>query len=210
MLYPILRRLVTAFDGNPDAELWKHVVHRSGPICEYDVFDGWLAVFCVWTDEGQWKAGPLPPLLAIPRPPPPVVRPGPRPQLLQPTRRMRLAKMISAPLKAHARKYEAGPSMKRESQLQEEEASADTTADDTLSGQSILTAEKYSASYTLDGVPYLTVDVGSIPPEYCEADVTIVDNRATSPCQMIAGHMASVATAKDVGGPLNALAPAPQ
>ncbi len=79
MLYPILRRFVSAFDGKPDTAFWKHVVYRQEEICGQDDLNGWLTAFCVWTNKGKWNAGPLPELLAIPRPAPTVVEPGPRP-----------------------------------------------------------------------------------------------------------------------------------
>lgn len=65
MLRPILGRFVSAFDGEPDVEFWKHVVYRDQPMCGRDDMSGWLTAFCVWSHEGTWKAGPLEPLLAI-------------------------------------------------------------------------------------------------------------------------------------------------
>ncbi|EIW55108.1 uncharacterized protein TRAVEDRAFT_172771 [Trametes versicolor FP-101664 SS1] len=149
MLYPILRRFVSAFDGKPDTAFWKHVVYRQEEYCGQDDLNGWLTAFCVWTKEGTWKAGPLDPLLAIPRPDPAALT----------------ARLFSG---------------------------------------------DFSASYTLDGVPYFTIDVGSIPAGYAEVDVTVVDNGQPFPCKMIAGHLATVATAKEPGGVLNTIAPAPQ
>lgn len=130
MLYPILRRFVSAFDGKPDTAFWKHVVYRQEEYCGQDDLNGWLTAFCVWTNAGKWKAGPLEPLLAIPRPNPAVVESGPLPQFVEPTpttltpsptpaststlpttptrsptRRMRLAKMITAPFRARARRH---------------------------------------------------------------------------------------------------------
>lgn len=67
-----------------------------------------------------------------------------------------------------------------------------------------------AASYTLDGIPYPTVQFKDIPAGYCEVDVIVDDAEQLFPCTMIAGHVASVATAKDPGGPLDTLAPAPQ
>ncbi|OJT14288.1 hypothetical protein TRAPUB_9148 [Trametes pubescens] len=209
MLYPILRRFVSAFDGKPDTVFWKHVVYRQEEICGQDDLNGWLTAFCVWTNKGKWNAGPLPELLTIPRPAPTVVAPGPRPEFVKPTstptptRRMRLAKMISAPFRARARKSEDGAD-------QHDEAAEDTTAECDPSSQSILTIGDYTASYTLDGIPYFTIAVGSIPAGYAEVDVTVVDNGQPFPCKMIAGHLATAATAKDPGGALNTIAPAPQ
>lgn len=112
MLYPILRRFVSAFDGKPDIEFWKHVVYRQQAYCGQDDLNGWLTAFCVWTSEGKWKAGPVYSWAAIPRPPPTVVASGPRPEFVKPTssRGMRLAKIVSAPFKRRVRKSEHGAS----------------------------------------------------------------------------------------------------
>lgn len=77
MLYPILSRFVSAFDGNPDTEFWKHVVYKQSVYCGRTDLSGWLTAFCVWTSEGKWQAGPLTPLLATPRPLPTIVGSGP-------------------------------------------------------------------------------------------------------------------------------------
>ncbi|KAL1949116.1 hypothetical protein VTO73DRAFT_10922 [Trametes versicolor] len=225
MLYPILRRFVSAFDGKPDTAFWKHVVYRQEEYCGQDDLNGWLTAFCVWTNEGTWKAGPLDPLLAIPRPHPAAMESEPRAELVKltstptstptltstpapkPTRRMRLAKMISAPFRARLIKSEDGADQHDEAAEAQPE---DTEADVDPSSQSILTIGDFSASYTLDGVPYFTIDVGSIPAGYAEVDVTVVDNGQPFPCKMIAGHLATVATAKEPGGVLNTIAPAPQ
>lgn len=65
-------------------------------------------------------------------------------------------------------------------------------------------------SYTLDEVPYFTIEVGSIPAGYAEVDVTVIDYKQSFPCNMIAGHLATMATAKEPGGVLDTIAPAPQ
>ncbi|EIW55111.1 uncharacterized protein TRAVEDRAFT_51237 [Trametes versicolor FP-101664 SS1] len=182
MLYPILSRFVSAFDGNPDTEFWKHMVYRSSRGCGTDSLDGWLTAFCVWTKKGQWKARPLAPLLATPRPPPFVVDSG----------------------------WFSG-SGDRASLYEQGDSTESASVDGSTSSQSILTFDPWhGASYTLDGVPYFTVDIESIPAGCCEVDVMVDDNGQQIPCTMIAGHVASVATAKDPGGPLDTLAPAPQ
>lgn len=113
MLYPILRRFVSAFDGKPDIEFWKHVVYRQQAYCGQDDLNGWLTAFCVWTSEGKWKAGPVYSWAAIPRPPRTVVASGPRPEFVKPTssRGMRLAKIVSAPFKRRVRKSVDGASL---------------------------------------------------------------------------------------------------
>ncbi|KAI0828589.1 hypothetical protein BC628DRAFT_1428577 [Trametes gibbosa] len=143
MLQPILRRFVSAFDGQPDTEFWTHVVHSSG-WCVPEYLGGWLTAFCVWSDKGRWKGGALPPLLAIPRLPP----------------------------------------------IPEE---ADT-----------------AGAYILDGVRMLTLGSKASPNGCCEVDVTVKDDGREIPYGMVAGHVATVVTAKDPGGPLDTLAPAPQ
>ncbi len=236
MLYPILRRFVSAFDGNLDTAFWKHVVYRQNELCGQDDIYGWLTAFWVWTNKGKWNAGPLPELLAISRPDPTVVESVSRPDFVKPTptptptltRRMRLAKLvkiISAPFRVRARK--SGDRVD-----QRDEAAEDTTAEcDDPPSQSILTVgqcrcssaradteilttclsiDGFRVSYTLDGVPYFTIAVGSIPAGYAEVDVTVVDNQEPSPCKMIVGHLATAATAKEPGGVLDTIAPAPQ
>lgn len=69
---------------------------------------------------------------------------------------------------------------------------------------------EYTTSYTLDGVPYFTIEVGSIPAGYSEVDVMVVDNGTEVPCKMVAGHVAMAATAREPGGVVNTIAPAPQ
>lgn len=154
MLYPILRRFVSAFDGKPDTAFWKHVVYRQEEYCGQDDLNGWLTAFCVWTNKGTWKAGPLDPLLAIPRPHPAAVESEPRAELVKLTstptstptltstpapkltRRMRLTKMISAPFRARRRKSEDGADQHDEAAEVQPE---DTEGDVDLSSQSILT-----------------------------------------------------------------------
>ncbi|KAH9855391.1 hypothetical protein C2E23DRAFT_724687 [Lenzites betulinus] len=163
MLQPIIRRFVSAFDGQPDTEFWTHVVHESGT-CATEYIGGWLSAFCVWSNEGKWKGGALPLLLAIPRLPP-------------------IPENI-------------------------EEVSASTTRRRRQLAK--IAASSGDVSYTLDGVPYTTIPIGSIPAGYCEVDVTVMDSHREIQYGMIAGHVAAIATAKKSGGPLDTLAPAPQ
>ncbi|KDR78613.1 hypothetical protein GALMADRAFT_63677 [Galerina marginata CBS 339.88] len=59
LLRPILRRFVSAFDGEPDLDFWGKVCHfnsgGSGPTW----LSGWITAFCVWTSEGKWQGPPL-------------------------------------------------------------------------------------------------------------------------------------------------------
>ncbi|KAL1949118.1 hypothetical protein VTO73DRAFT_10924 [Trametes versicolor] len=219
MLYPILRRFVSAFDGNPDTEFWKHVVYRQQEYCGQDDLSGWLTAFCMWTCEGKWKAGPLSSWLAIPRPPPTVVASGLRREFVKvsPTRSMRLVKMMSGLLKRRVRKSEDGVSLHRHEAVaaslekHKEPAEATKTDGSTPASQSVLKrVGNHRASYTLDGVPYFTIQVGSIPAGYSEVDVTVVDNGQPFPCKMVAGHVAMAARAKEPGGVLDTIALAPQ
>ncbi|KAL1949119.1 hypothetical protein VTO73DRAFT_10925 [Trametes versicolor] len=181
MLHPILRRFVSAFDGKPDTEFWKHVVYRNSSRCGVVSLSGWLTAFCVWTKEGKWGAGPLAPLLATPR---------------------------SPPLGLGSETFSG--SGDRASPHKQGDSAQSAYVDGSTSSQSILTIERYRASYTLDGVPYSTVDIARIPAGCCEVDVIVDDNGQQFPYTMFSGHVASVVTAKDPGGPLDTLAPAPQ
>lgn len=55
MLRPILRRLVSAFDGEPDVEFWQSVVHLGSIGCGTDELTGWITAFSVWTASGKWQ-----------------------------------------------------------------------------------------------------------------------------------------------------------
>ncbi|KDR78614.1 hypothetical protein GALMADRAFT_244066 [Galerina marginata CBS 339.88] len=59
LLRPILRRFVSAFDGEPDLDFWGKVCHfyygGSGPTW----LSGWITAFCVWTSKGLWQGPPL-------------------------------------------------------------------------------------------------------------------------------------------------------
>ena len=72
MLRPIVRRFVTAFDGEPDASFWGHVAYRNQEVCGQDDLSGWITAFCVWSNEGVWKGGRLPEDV----PPKPAMMPG--------------------------------------------------------------------------------------------------------------------------------------
>ncbi|KAF8881840.1 hypothetical protein CPB84DRAFT_1817225 [Gymnopilus junonius] len=59
LLRPILKRFVSAFDGEPDIDFWGKVCHHhnggSGPT----YISGWVTAFCVWSSEGKWQGPPL-------------------------------------------------------------------------------------------------------------------------------------------------------
>ncbi|RPD59688.1 hypothetical protein L227DRAFT_576102 [Lentinus tigrinus ALCF2SS1-6] len=53
MLRPIIRRFVSAFDGEPDVEFWSRVAHWD-ECCGQDDWSGWITAFCVWSSQGKW------------------------------------------------------------------------------------------------------------------------------------------------------------
>lgn len=59
LLKPILKRFVSAFDGEPDIDFWGKVCHHvrggSGP----GSISGWITAFCVWNSEGKWRGPDL-------------------------------------------------------------------------------------------------------------------------------------------------------
>ncbi|KAI0642717.1 hypothetical protein C8Q79DRAFT_916812 [Trametes meyenii] len=109
MLRPILRRFVSALDGERDLEFWKHIVYRDQSMCGQDDLSGWLTAFCVWKHDGTWNAGPLP------------------------------ERIPSAPSPA---RHPANACGRRRGY------------------------EEFKGRYTLDGIPYFTIAVGSIPGGY--------------------------------------------
>lgn len=60
MLRPILRRFVSAFDGEVDVHFWEHLVYLPFDPFEMLVVNGWITAFCVWNFFGKWQGGPLP------------------------------------------------------------------------------------------------------------------------------------------------------
>ncbi len=72
--------------------------------------------------------------------------------------------------------------------------------------------ERKWIEYTLDGVPYFTIAIGSIPAGYCEVDVTLDDNGKVFDCMMVAGHVASAWSSSPNAGPgaFDTISPAPQ
>ncbi|KAI0819419.1 hypothetical protein BC628DRAFT_1402720 [Trametes gibbosa] len=217
MLQPILRRFVSAFDGQPDTEFWTHVVHSSG-WCVPEYLGGWLTAFCVWTTEGEWTGGSLSPLLAVRRLP---QLPEEAEEISVSTsrRRRQLARIAGTPYIEKARPTE--PCMVNSGKTN---SSTNTTGAKGNATESPLSsirgapsrvnatsqASYGDISYTLDGVPYTTIRIAGIPAGHCEVDVTVVDNCREVTYGMIAGHVASIATAKNPGGLLDTWAPAPQ
>jgi len=59
MLRSILRRFVSAFDGEPDVDFWSKVAHQTPNFSGPTYLSGWLTAFCVWTKDGKWQAPSL-------------------------------------------------------------------------------------------------------------------------------------------------------
>ncbi|PIL35816.1 hypothetical protein GSI_01476 [Ganoderma sinense ZZ0214-1] len=64
--------------------------------------------------------------------------------------------------------------------------------------------------YTLDGVPYFSLDMKDIPAGYSEVDVLVDDNGEELECRMVSGHLASAVSKAAEDGPFDTLSPAPQ
>lgn len=62
----------------------------------------------------------------------------------------------------------------------------------------------------MDGVEYFAIATGSIPAGYSEVDVIVDDNGNELNCNMVAGHVAMVVSAKEPGGQLDTLSPSAQ
>ncbi|KAF4618484.1 hypothetical protein D9613_009747 [Agrocybe pediades] len=61
LLRPILRRFVSAFDGEPDITFWGKVCHHYNMGSEGTYLSGWITAFCVWSNEGKWQGPKLSP-----------------------------------------------------------------------------------------------------------------------------------------------------
>ncbi|KAJ8481901.1 hypothetical protein ONZ51_g5696 [Trametes cubensis] len=190
MLRPILRRFVSAFDGEPDVQFWEHVLLHQQEMCGQDDITGWLTAFCVWDHRGKWKAGKLPETIPRLIPEKTVSKSG---------LRGRLSKVIRR-LSSSSSRTSASAAVEQEQEQQQ---------DDRPHG-SVLTRGHSWALYTLDGVKYFTVPIGMIPAGYCEVDVKVVDNGERVDCLMVAGHVAVKATATSGKGARDTLSPAPQ
>ncbi|EQC31938.1 hypothetical protein SDRG_10454 [Saprolegnia diclina VS20] len=57
MLAPILDQFVSAAKGQPDAVFWDRICHHIGGGSGPSYLSGWLSVFCVFNEEGQWQGG---------------------------------------------------------------------------------------------------------------------------------------------------------
>ncbi|KAI0631164.1 hypothetical protein C8Q77DRAFT_190237 [Trametes polyzona] len=175
MLRPILRRFVRAFDGEPDVEFWKHVIHRQRQMCGQDDMSGWLTAFCVWSPQGKWNGGPLTPLLAIPRPTMDVYG-GTVP--------------IGTPCTENNRQEAALGPLGR----------SVVRTFDTLKGL-CLKRGAYRFLYTLNDVPYPIIDLVNLSAGYCEVNVEVDDNGKKFDCMMVAGHVATISSASDPSSP---------
>ncbi|KAH9899279.1 hypothetical protein C8Q73DRAFT_679271 [Cubamyces lactineus] len=192
MLRPILRRFVSAFDGEPDVQFWEHVLFHLHEMCGQDDITGWLTAFSVWDHKGRWKAGQLPETIPRLIPENTVPKPGFRGRLSKVMRRLSLS-----------------PSSASGTAKQGQEQEQEHQQDDRPQG-SVLTRGHSWACYTLDGVKYFTLPIGMISAGYCEVDVKVVDNGERVDCLMVAGHVAVKAISKSGKGGRDTLCPAPQ
>ncbi|KDO23915.1 hypothetical protein SPRG_10060 [Saprolegnia parasitica CBS 223.65] len=57
MLAPVLDQFVLAAKGQPDVAFWDRICHHIGGGSGPSYLSGWLSVFCVFNEEGQWQGG---------------------------------------------------------------------------------------------------------------------------------------------------------
>ncbi|KAM5542914.1 hypothetical protein V8D89_003298 [Ganoderma adspersum] len=198
MLRPILRRFIAAFDGEPDASFWNHIMYRTDDLCGIDDLSGWITAFCVWSSKGKWMGGleslpqdvPVKPDY-VPIPPSPGSAPAPSPAT------KRLDKVIPKWLRRHSKSPMPKPREKSSEGAAAPENAVPETESSTSSPSSsegsvmVPRPQRYrSPEYTLDGVQFFEVPVSGIPPGYCEVDVTVDDNGDELSCVMVAGHVA--------------------
>ncbi|KDO17886.1 hypothetical protein SPRG_16663 [Saprolegnia parasitica CBS 223.65] len=55
MLAPILDQFVAAAKGQADVAFWDRICSRKGGGSGPSYLNGWISVFCVFNDEGQWQ-----------------------------------------------------------------------------------------------------------------------------------------------------------
>lgn len=55
MLAPILQQFTLAAQNKPDVEFWKHVCSHHGNGSGPRYLSGWITVFCVFNDSGEWN-----------------------------------------------------------------------------------------------------------------------------------------------------------
>ena len=55
MLRPILRRFVSAFDGEPDEAFWNQICHQTNQMCGNEYYTGWITAFCPFDERGHWQ-----------------------------------------------------------------------------------------------------------------------------------------------------------
>ncbi|TBU22392.1 hypothetical protein BD309DRAFT_897067 [Dichomitus squalens] len=171
MLRPILRRFISAFDGEPDVEFWSHVAYHHSEMCGREDLSGWITAFCVWSHKGEWNSVSLPESTPV------------KPSFVlidSESRRKRLSKIIPRFLRRNAK----SPGRSEEDSAQE--------ANDKPSGSVMIrhSWRRGNPTYTLDNVPFSVLDATMIPPGYCEVDVTVNDNGVKLECMMVAGHVA--------------------
>jgi hypothetical protein len=57
LLKPILAQFTASAQGKPDVEWWNRVCSYFGGGSGPTYLSGWLTVFCVFSDSGQWQGG---------------------------------------------------------------------------------------------------------------------------------------------------------
>ncbi|KAI1783968.1 hypothetical protein LXA43DRAFT_930733 [Ganoderma leucocontextum] len=195
MLRPIIRRFITAFDGEPDTSFWSHVMYRCDEMCGQDDLSGWITAFCAWSSEGAWKGGSLPETIPlkpeyVPVSPLSTASPSASDTGAAPTTK-RLDKVIPKWLRRHSKSLMRKP--REDPSVGAAPATENTNSTSKPSEGSVMVKGPRgydNPTYTLDGVPFFVIPVGCIPPGYCEVDVTVNDNGHKLDCMMVAGHVA--------------------
>ncbi|KAI0370483.1 hypothetical protein BV20DRAFT_943774 [Pilatotrama ljubarskyi] len=181
MLRPILRRFVSAFDGEPDVTFWSHVVHWLHVGCGEAAISGWLTAFCVWSAKGKWQGRTRE--YHVPR--------EPHHERIKRQSAERIPRAAEGAFLSSAFETKGCALVSMLSQCS--------------SPHSVQFCGGHPGRYPL---PDHRREL--IPAGYCEVDVIVNDNGTVFDCMMVAGHLAIAATASQPGGGLDTLAPAPQ
>lgn len=59
LLLPVLGQFVRSAEGNPDIDWWQHVCSYFSQGSGTEYLSGWITVFCVFKDNGEWVGSSL-------------------------------------------------------------------------------------------------------------------------------------------------------
>ncbi|KDQ07427.1 hypothetical protein BOTBODRAFT_60011 [Botryobasidium botryosum FD-172 SS1] len=176
MLRPILKRFISAFNGESDIDFWSKVAHASPGASGPSHLSGWLSAFCAWTMDGKWQGSPG------------ALDASPQQHQHQ----------HQHPEPDFQTMHEVSTSSKRAKKRASFSMRLITSAVGFFTGRgrngNVYVPYGHDSPsrppLVLDGITYPTID--DITNAYCEVDVTVRDSNGEElECVMVAGHLAS-------------------